>query len=117
MFVNTCYTHKGGRRIGLMGDEELVALADAARQINRSREWLRRRVVRGEVKHTKIGKVVGIPSTEVERLKRELAGKPKPRGHWPKGKPRKPMAYQVRDCRLVAENRVPYTTDPPPANP
>jgi hypothetical protein len=81
-----------------MGDEELVALAEAARQIDRSREWLRQRVNRGEVRHQKIGKVVGIPQTEVDRLKRELAGKPKPRGHWPKGKPRKeppsaPFAY------------------------
>lgn len=79
-----------------MGDEELVALADAARQINRSREWLRLRVQSGEVRHRKIGRVIGIPDTEVKRLKRELAGQPKPRGHWPKGKPRKhrPPAQQ-----------------------
>lgn len=73
-----------------MGDEELVALTDAAEQIGRSREWLRRRVNKGEIRHQKIGRVIGIPRTEVQRLKRELAGKPKPRGHWPKGKPRKP---------------------------
>lgn len=73
-----------------MGDEELVALADAAVEIDRSKEWLRLRVNRGEVRHTKIGRVIGIPRTEIKRLKRELAGKPKPRGHWPKGKPRKP---------------------------
>lgn len=75
-----------------MGDEELVALADAAREIDRSREWLRQRVNNGEVRFQKIGRVVGIPESEVRRLKRELAGKPKPRGHWPKGKPRKPPA-------------------------
>lgn len=73
-----------------MGDEELVALVDAARDIDRSREWLRLRVERGEVRHTKIGRVIGIPRAEVRRLKAELAGQPKPRGHWPKGKPRKP---------------------------
>ena len=72
-----------------MGDEELVALADAAVEIGRSREWLRLRVRDGEVRHRKIGRVIGIPRDEVRRLKRELAGQPKPRGHWPKGKPRK----------------------------
>lgn len=66
----------------------MVALADAAREIGRSREWLRLRVNNDEVKHTKIGRVIGIPRTEIRRLKRELAGQPKPRGHWPKGKPR-----------------------------
>lgn len=69
----------------------MVALADAAREIDRSREWLRQRVNRGEVRHRRIGRVVGIPESEVRRLKRELAGRPKPRGHWPKGKPRKPI--------------------------
>lgn len=96
-----------------MGDEELVALADAAREIDRSREWLRQRVNRGEVRHQKIGRVVGIPRAEIDRLKRELAGKPKPRGHWPKGKPRKTLSYPVQDCRLIAENRASYDPTPP----
>lgn len=68
----------------------MVALADAAAEIGRSKEWLRQRVHRNEVRHTKIGRVIGIPKTEVQRLRKELAGKPVPRGHWPKGKPRKP---------------------------
>jgi hypothetical protein len=87
---NSCYTWSAARRIARMGDEELVALAVAAEEIDRSREWLRLRVNRGEVRHTKIGRVIGIPRTEVRRLKAELNGQPKPRGHWPKGKPRKP---------------------------
>lgn len=70
----------------------MVALADAAKEIDRSREWLRLRVNNGEVRHTKIGRVIGIPRAEIRRLKQELAGKDKPRGHWPKGKPRKPTA-------------------------
>lgn len=70
----------------------MVALADAAAQIGRSKEWLRLRVQAGEVRHRTIGRVIGIPESEVRRLKAELAGKPKPRGHWPKGKPRKPTA-------------------------
>lgn len=73
-----------------MGDEELVALAQAAIEIGRSREWLRKRAVRGEVRSVRIGRVMGIPRAEVRRLKRELGGKPAERGHWPKGKPRKP---------------------------
>lgn len=76
-----------------MGDEELVALAEAARQIDRSREWLRLRVASGEVRHRKIGRVIGIPDSEIKRLKIELSGKPKPRGHWPKGKARKPAPF------------------------
>lgn len=76
-----------------MGDEELVALAKAAGEIGRSREWLRLKVRAGEVRATMIGRVIGIPHTEVRRLKAELKGKPKARGHWPKGKPRKPTVY------------------------
>lgn len=86
-----------------MGDEELVALAKAAEEIGRSREWLRQRAVSGEVRSTRIGRVIGIPRDEVRRLKRELAGQPKPRGHWPKGKPRKPPA--------VLEYRYPLAGD------
>ena len=73
-----------------MGDEELVALADAAREINRSREWLRKRVIAGDVRSRRIGRVIGVPRSEVRRLKSELMGKPAERGHWPKGTPRKP---------------------------
>jgi hypothetical protein len=73
-----------------MGDEELVALTVAAEEIDRSREWLRLRVNSGEVRAMRIGRVIGVPRSEVRRLKRELSGQPKPRGHWPKGKPRKP---------------------------
>lgn len=72
-----------------MGDEELVALADAAKEIKRSREWLRKRVIAGEVKSRRIGRVIGVPRSEVRRLKQEIGGLPAERGHWPKGKPRK----------------------------
>jgi hypothetical protein len=92
-----------------MGDEELVALADAAKEIERSREWLRKRALAGEVRYSRVGRVIGIPRTEIRRLKRELAGKPKPRGHWPKGKARKPapfaypLAGDVATHKLAAE--------------
>lgn len=67
----------------------MVALADAAREINRSREWLRKRVVAGAVRSQRIGRVIGVPRSEIRRLKRELGDGPATRGHWPKGKARK----------------------------
>ena len=103
-----------------MGDDELVALAEAAAEIKRSREWLRKRVVAGEVRSVRIGRTIGVPRSEIRRLKSELQGKPKPRGHWPKGKPRKAMPYEyplagdVATHRLVAERG---TTAPPPPEP
>lgn len=73
-----------------MGDDELVALTEAAKEIDRSREWLRLRVAAGEVRSVRIGRTIGVPRSEIRRLKKTLHGQPKPRGHWPKGKPRKP---------------------------
>ena len=68
-----------------MGDEELVALAEAAQEIGKSREWLRKLVNAGTVRHTRIGRTIGIPRAEIRRLK----GTPNKTGGWPKGKPRK----------------------------
>jgi hypothetical protein len=96
-----------------MGDDELVALAVAAKEIDRSREWLRLRVVAGEVKSTRIGRVIGVPRSEIRRLKAALKGTKKPRGHWPKGKPRKstpylyPMAGDVATSKLIADRGAP----------
>jgi hypothetical protein len=102
-----------------MGDEDLVALADAAKEIERSREWLRRRALAGEVRYSRVGRVIGIPRAEVRRLKRELAGKPKPRGHWPKGKARKGVSYDQPqpELRRCADAPATYDTEPPAERP
>jgi hypothetical protein len=68
-----------------MGDEELVALAEAAEEIGRSREWLRLKVRDGDVRHVRVGRTIGIPRAEIRRLKKL----PKLHGGWPKGRPRK----------------------------
>lgn len=69
-----------------MGDEELVGLAEAARELDGSREWLRKLIHRGEVRYVQVGRTYGIPRSEIRRLKKL----PKRTGGWPAGRPRNP---------------------------
>jgi hypothetical protein len=70
-----------------MGDDELVGLADAAKETGLSREWLRQLVNRGDITGAvRVGNAIGIPRREVRRLKKQPH---RPRAGWPKGRPRK----------------------------
>lgn len=64
-----------------MGEVELVGLADAAVEINLSRERLRQLIHAGQIDGwKKVGNSYGIPREEVDRLKREPRPKPGPKG-------------------------------------
>ena len=63
-----------------MEDEELVLVAEAARQTGYSAEWLRQLIDTGKVRGKRIGRYYAIPETEVRRLKerpRSKAGRPR----------------------------------------
>ena len=60
-----------GDIIATVEDEELVLVAEAARQTGYSAEWLRHLVDIGKVRGKRIGRYYAIPQTEVQRLKKE----------------------------------------------
>lgn len=64
-----------------MGDDKLVGLAEAAIEINLSRERLRQLIHAGAITGwEKVGNSYGIPRSEVDRLAREPRPKPGPKG-------------------------------------
>lgn len=64
-----------------MGDGALVGLAQAALEVNLSRERLRQLIHAGQIAGAeKVGNSYGIPRSEVERLAREPRPKPGPKG-------------------------------------
>lgn len=71
----------GGVHSPGMGDDKLVGLAEAALEVNLSRERLRQLIHAGQIHGAeKIGNSLGIPRSEVDRLKREPRPKPGPKG-------------------------------------
>lgn len=64
-----------------MGDDTLVLLSTAAKEIGLSTERLRQLIAAGDVQGEKIGgRFYAMPQHEVDRLKREPRPKPGPRG-------------------------------------
>lgn len=66
----------------------MVGLTKAAEETGLSREWLRRLARDGKITGAqRVGNSIGIPQSEVDRLKEQPH---LPRAGWPKGKPRPP---------------------------
>jgi excisionase family DNA binding protein len=63
-----------------MGDEELVTLIQAAREVDLSRERLRQLIRDGDLTATKVGRGFRLTRDQVEQLKLRGTPKPGPRG-------------------------------------
>ena len=90
-----------------MEGRRLLTIPEAAEEIGMSRVVLWRHVKKGTLPSMGTDRVRLI---DAEDLARFAAAKRKP--GWPKGKPRKVIEYQQKDCRLIAESRTPYPTPP-----
>lgn len=70
--------------VAVVEDEELVLVAEAARETGYSAEWLRQLIDTGKVRGKRVGRFYVMPDTEVRRLKAEPRSK--------RGRPRKPAS-------------------------
>jgi hypothetical protein len=71
-----------------MEDEELVLVAEAARETGYSAEWLRQLIDAGKVRGKRVGRFYVMPKTEVSRLRKE----PRSRRGRPRGSKNRPAS-------------------------
>jgi excisionase family DNA binding protein len=64
----------------------LLSLGQAAKDLNISKDTVRRLALEGTIMHVRVSHRVMIPTTEVDRIVREGTGNPRP-NHYPKLNP------------------------------